>query len=230
MGGELVIVTWNLQGRDPARLELAGALEAWRPDVLLLQEADGDRLWPALPPEYATCLWWPAAGERPGIAIASRFANSESGTSPAGAPSGGRPRLAWATLRLADGELTVASVHVMAPPWPGLPRRRSAQRRAVAEWVAERRSAGKRVVIGGDFNTIDPSLDGLAGIPTGPTWRPVAVGWMRPIFRIDAVYPPPDAGSASAAVDDRWRASDHCPVVARIGLQGEWSADARIGC
>jgi hypothetical protein len=37
------------------------------------------------------------------------------------------------------------------------------------------------------------------------------------MLRIDAVFAP-DAASAGAAVDDRWRASDHCPVVARIGL------------
>ena len=45
---ELTVVSWNTQGRGPERLGLAGALDEWRPDVLLLQEADGDQLGEAL--------------------------------------------------------------------------------------------------------------------------------------------------------------------------------------
>ena len=52
MTAELVVVSWNLQGRDPGRIRLADAIAAWAPDVLLLQEADGELIRAGLPPGY----------------------------------------------------------------------------------------------------------------------------------------------------------------------------------
>ena len=210
---ELVVASWNMQGRDPAGIGLSDALRDWDADVLLLQEVRGDRVRRALPADWA-CESWPL-----GIAIASRAGHAAAGTAQGGVAAGKRPRLGWARLNLDDGPITVATIHLMSPPWPGTPGRRRTQRAAVAAWAVERAALGERVVIGGDLNTIDPSLDGLTPLScgSGPTWRPLAVPWLPPIFRIDAIFGTGGIGRASALVDDRWRGSDHCPVVVRIG-------------
>jgi endonuclease/exonuclease/phosphatase (EEP) superfamily protein YafD len=216
MAAELVVVSWNLQGRDPARVRLAQAVSAWKADVLLFQEADGERVRDALP-DYPTCLWWTDAGTRPGMAIVARWPHAEAGAMPLA--DSGRARAAWARLLLDDGPITVLDVHITAPPWPGTPARRRAQRAAAADWAGQRVAAGERIVVGGDFNTLEPSLDGLTPLSDvrRPSWRPLTVPWMRPVLRIDALF----GGGVelvSAGVDDRWRGSDHCPVVVRIGV------------
>ena len=209
---ELVVASWNMQGRDPAGIGLPEAVREWGADVLLLQEVRGDWVRRALSGEW-TCVSWPL-----GIAIASRAGHDATGTAQGGVAGGKRPRLGWARLNLGGGSITVATVHLMSPPWPGTPGRRRTQRKAVAAWAVDRAAHGERVVIGGDLNTIDPALDGLTPLSeeSGPTWRPLAVPWMRPIFRIDAVFGTGGIDRASALVDDRWRGSDHCPVVVRI--------------
>lgn len=218
MTAELVVVSWNLQGRDPGRIRLADAIAAWAPDVLLLQEADGELIRAGLPPGYPTCLWWPDVGTRPGAAIVSRLAHGGAGT--ARLAGSRRRRIAWAQLMLDGGRITAASVHLEAPPWPGTPRRRRAQRAATAAWAAERTAAGERLVVGGDFNTIEPTVDGLTDVSTAgqATWRPLTVSWMRPVLRIDAIFVGVGIDPLAAKVDDRWRGSDHCPVVARMGF------------
>ena len=85
MVAELVVVSWNIQGRDPASIDLPEAVRGWGADVLLLQEVRGQRLRDALP-EYPTCLTWPL-----GIAIVSRFTHEEAGTAQGGVAHGQRP-------------------------------------------------------------------------------------------------------------------------------------------
>jgi len=220
MRNQLTIMTWNIQGRSPAEVELERALRAWEPDVVLLQEARTDELAAGVGAGWGTCVTWPDAGERPGMAILARRALEASGTDPAGVADGGRHRLAWVRLARPDRDpITVACVHLMAPPWPGTPGRRRTQRAAVGSWARDRAAAGDRVMIGGDFNTIDPSLEGLVDASASaprPTWRPLAVGWMPPIVRIDAVFADPSVQPARSDVDDRYRRSDHCPLVVRL--------------
>ena len=214
MVSELVVASWNMQGRDPAGIGLTDAVREWGADVLLLQEVRGDQVRRALLGDW-TCVSWPL-----GIAIASRAGHDATGTAQGGVAEGKRPRLGWARLNLDDGPITVATIHLMSPPWPGTPGRRRTQRAAVAAWAVERAALDERVIIGGDLNTINPSLDGLTPLSagSGPTWRPLAVPWLPPIFRIDAVFGAGGIGRGSALVDDRWRGSDHCPVVVRIGI------------
>ena len=223
MAAEIVVVTWNLQRKDPGRLDLADALRELSPDVLLLQEAPGDRIGPALAEPFQTFLWWPDAGETPGIVIAARLAHYGSGVvATEGAGAADRSRMGWARLRVGSVTLTVASAHIAAPPWPGTHGRRRAQRRVLSEWSAARVAEGDRVVVGGDFNTIDPSLDGMVDACAAdprPTWRPIAAGWMPPVLRLDAIFASPGL-AISGRTDDRWRRSDHCPVVARVALDG----------
>jgi endonuclease/exonuclease/phosphatase family metal-dependent hydrolase len=216
--GELVVVAWNMQGRPPAHLGLADAFREWRPDVLLLQEGDGDRVGEVLPSTFRSRLWWPAAGSPPGIVIASHLALEEQGLIDPADPPWDRPRVAWARLRLDEGPLTVASVHLRAPIPPGTRSRRDSQLRRLAVW-AEPWITGGRLVVAGDFNTINPHLPGMtdaSGNGPLPTWRPLAVPWLRPILRLDAIFVGTRLRVLDARVDSRWRGSDHLPVVARI--------------
>jgi endonuclease/exonuclease/phosphatase family metal-dependent hydrolase len=115
--------------------------------------------------------------------------------------------------------ITVASAHLLAPLAPGRRARRDSQRQALATWAEGRLAAGERLVIAGDFNTHNPHLprmtDACAAAPL-PTWRPLATSWFRPVLRLDAILVGPGLSVHDAFVDDRWRGSDHLPVIARI--------------
>lgn len=216
---ELVVVSWNLQGRGPERLDLTAALEAWEPDVLLLQEADGDRIAEALPPTFQSRLWWPAAGTAPGIVIASHLPLEEQGILDPVDPPWDKPRVAWARFRLEGRPLTVASVHLRAPLWLGARARRDAQRDELAAWAEAWVAGGERLVVAGDFNARDPVLPRMTdacGADPLPTWRPLATGWLRPMLRLDAIFLAPGLRALDAGIGDRWRGSDHLPVVARV--------------
>ncbi len=219
--GELVILTWNLQGRGPGRLRLADALREWGPHVLLLQEADGDQLGEVLPPTFQSRLWWPTAGSPPGIVIASHLPLEEQGLLDPVDPPWDRPRVAWARLRLGGEPLTVASVHLRAPVPPGTRGRRDSQLRALATWAEARMTGRERLVVAGDFNTRNPRLPRMAdacGDAPLPTWRPLATSWLRPVLRLDAIFLAPGLRALDGTVGDLWRGSDHLPVVARIGV------------
>jgi endonuclease/exonuclease/phosphatase family metal-dependent hydrolase len=224
---ELVVVSWNLQGRSARHLRLADALEQWQPDVLCLQEANEDKLDAVLPPTFQSRLWWPTAGTPPGIVIASHFALEEQGLLGASDPPWDRPRVAWARLRLADGPLTVVSAHLVAPLAPGRRGRRNAQRLALASWATELVTSGERLVIAGDFNTHNPTLSGMtdaSGAAPRATWRPLARTWLRAVLRLDAIFVANGLTVRGAVVGDGWRGSDHLPIVARIGLGREAKA------
>ncbi len=218
---ELVVVAWNLQGRRPARLDLRAALASVRADLVLFQEADGDQVGQILPPAFRSRLWWPAAGTAPGIVVASHLPLEESGVLDPVDPPWDRPRVCWARFQAARGSLTAASVHLAAPLLPGARRRRDAQRDELAGWCEALVAGAERLVVGGDFNTSNPALprmrDACAAEPL-PTWRPLATGWMRPLLRLDAIFLSPAVHALEAGIGDRWRGSDHVPVVARIGM------------
>jgi endonuclease/exonuclease/phosphatase family metal-dependent hydrolase len=218
---ELVVFSWNMQGRAPDRLSLADTLREWRPDVLLLQEANGDRIGEVLPATFQSRLWWPTAGSPPGIVIASHLSLEEQGLLEPIDPPWDRPRVAWARLRLEDGPLTVASVHLRAPIPPGTRARRDSQLRTLATGAVPWVTGRERLVVAGDFNTINPRLSGMTdacGHTRRPTWRPLATSWLNPVLRLDAIFLDPSMRALDGIVGDQWRGSDHLPVVARIGL------------
>lgn len=216
---ELTALTWNLQGRACDRLRLPNAFADLRPDLLLLQEADGDRVGEVLPPGFHSRLWWPTAGTAPGIVIASHLPLEEQGILDPVDPPWDRPRVCWARFRWAGGPLTVASVHLSAPLLPGARARRDAQRAELAGWAEAMVAGGERLIVGGDFNTRDPQLprmiDACAAEPM-PTWRPLAGTWMRPLLRLDAIFTSPALSASEAGIGAEWQGSDHLPVVARI--------------
>jgi endonuclease/exonuclease/phosphatase family metal-dependent hydrolase len=218
---ELVVLSWNMQGREPDRLRLADALREWRPDVLLLQEANGDRIGEDLPATFQSRLWWPAAGSPPGIVIASHLPLEGQGLLDPIDPPWDRPRVAWARLRLKGGPLTVASVHLRAPIPPGTRARRDSQLRTLATWAEPWLTGRESLVVAGDFNAINPRLPGMTdacGDAPRPTWRLLATSWLNPVLRLDAIFLAPGLRALDGIVGDQWRGSDHLPVVARIGV------------
>ena len=215
---KLTIVTWNLQGRTPLRVALADRALAWSADLLLLQEAHGDAIATELAGVH-TQLWWPTAGTQPGLVIASRLPAVAQGVIDPGIDPWDRPRVVWATLRDHDGaEVTAVNVHLKAPvgAWPQSARgRRDRQRRALASWL----SGLGTFVVGGDFNTSEPTLDGVAAsaFHSGePTWRPFGLRFLPPMLRIDAVFTGPGLEIERSSVDDDASGSDHQPVVATV--------------
>ncbi len=217
---ELTVVTWNCQGRSAERLELAAALDAWQPDILLLQEANADGLETALAPQFQSRLWWPSAGSQPGILIASHLQLLDQGHLEPIDPPWDRPRACWVLLRWGATVVRVAAVHLAAPLRFGAKAQRDAQRLELAGWAEALLAGDEQLIIGGDFNTIDPALprmtDACAAAPM-PTWRPLATGWLRPLIRIDAIFVAPTLHVLEAGVGSAWRGSDHIPVIARIG-------------
>lgn len=193
----------------------------WDPDILLLQEADGDRVGALMPASFQSRLWWPSAGTAPGIVITSHLGFEESGVLEASDRPRDRPRVSWARFRLGSASLIAASVHLLAPLMPGARARRDAQRGELAGWCEALSAGGASLIVGGDFNTRDPRLprmtDACAGDPL-PTWRPLAAPWMGPILRLDAIFVTPGMRVLEAGIGDRWRGSDHLPVLARIDV------------
>lgn len=218
---EIVVLCWNMQGRSPERLRLSDAIAEWHPDVLLLQEADGDRIGVVLAPTFQSRLWWPTAGTPPGLVIASHLALEEQAMLDPLNPPWDKPRVAWARLRIDRMWLTVASAHLMAPLAPGRRGRRDAQLRALTIWAQGLVTTYEPLVVAGDFNTRNPHLpamtDASAAAPV-PTWRPLATSWLRPVLRLDAIFRGPGLRVLDSFVGDGWRGSDHLPVVARIDI------------
>jgi endonuclease/exonuclease/phosphatase family metal-dependent hydrolase len=214
---KVTIATWNLQGRPPAQLGLAERVWEWSADILLLQEADGNAIAAELA-GYQAQLWWPTAGTAPGMVIASRLPVSAQGLLDALEPWD-KPRVAWAELRPDEGsEITAVNVHLKAPvgPWPPAARAtRDRQRRALGDWL---RGLGP-FVVGGDFNTREPSLDGAVASAfhsAEPTWRPLGWRILPPLLRLDAFFVGPGLEIERSNVDQAAIGSDHQPVVAEV--------------
>ena len=88
------MATWNLQGRDPSGVGMAGVVERFRPDVLLLQEADGRTLDGFAPlRDLAHRQLRADAGYKPGMAILSRFPVLQAGAMADPSRDGNRPPL-----------------------------------------------------------------------------------------------------------------------------------------
>jgi endonuclease/exonuclease/phosphatase family metal-dependent hydrolase len=222
------VVTWNLLGRAPGNVGLDRLVSAYRPTLLLLQEADGagtaldERLASAFPHRFSDAR----AGHRPDIAILSSYEITGSGLLDVPRRAFDRARLLWADVRLPNGRsLRAASVHAAAPdsllPPPYNPIRRNRQLRAIAAFARSELASQRLLLIGGDFNTVrydmSPMVDAAAarGRPQ-PTWRGLPVRWIPPFLRLDRIYAGPGLGIEGVRVCREFHGSDHCPVIATL--------------
>jgi endonuclease/exonuclease/phosphatase family metal-dependent hydrolase len=226
----LRVVTWNLLGRRPGRVGLDRLVAAHRPDLMVLQEADGEaitahaELTRALPHRFIDVH----AGYRPDLAILSAYEITATGRLDAPRRIFDRARLLWADVRLPDGSsIRVASVHTAAPdsllPPPYNPIRRNRQLRAIAAFATRELASHGRLVIGGDFNTVRYEIAGMTeaarahGRPT-PTWRGLPVAWLPPLLRLDRIFVGPSVTVEELHVGREFHGSDHCPVIATLSL------------
>ena len=95
---ELLLVSWNLQGRNARHLDVEAAMTAWNADVALLQEADAASLDAELSGAFRHRRSWPDAGTSPGIMIVSRLPITEAGVIDPVDPPWDRPRVGWSRL------------------------------------------------------------------------------------------------------------------------------------
>jgi endonuclease/exonuclease/phosphatase family metal-dependent hydrolase len=233
VSAELCVVTWNLQARTASSQRLGQLLDRWRPDLLLLQEANGDVVAadPAVAERFEHRLVRRGAGTVAGMAIFSRQPLLETAILDQPADVWDRPRVLSA--RLAGGPaggLVVANVHLRNPLGPVLPilpfdrALRDRQRRALGEWSASRLVQGDRLLLGGDLNTIDCRLEGLTNVAAAldrpqPTWRPYGIPFVPPVLRIDHLFVGgPGLEPRSVATECRPTGTDHCAVIATLEL------------
>lgn len=184
-------------------------------DVVLLQEMDPigtEFIANALSLDY---VFYPSSVSDVGLdfgnAVLSRWPiiSDRKVTLPHQNPTNGRGRASVvATLQTPEGPLVVQSVHTDTV-WLG-PAGRIDQARAVLESIDEE---AQRVVIGGDFNTIDPgSLDETTEIflDAGYTWATKGVEDTSRNFTIDLIFS--KGYSTQATGKGLSDASDHLPV------------------
>jgi endonuclease/exonuclease/phosphatase family metal-dependent hydrolase len=227
----LSVMTWNLHGEPLDRVGLTDALAEGTPDVVILQEArqDTDAVLRLLGSDF-TLLPFPDAGTPPGMLLATRLQVVDSGilSEPSGAWD--RDRAIWVRLELGGSRLTLVGVHLAVPfpvsslPCPYCPDLRDRQVSALAEFAAERRAAGDRVVLAGDFNLSEREraygrLSALTDASRGLTWRPLPVSWLPPLLRLDYVLVSDGIRIASRSSRCDISSSDHCPLF--VGLRVE---------
>jgi endonuclease/exonuclease/phosphatase (EEP) superfamily protein YafD len=230
---ELRVVTWNMQARSASSQRLDALLDRWNPDLLLLQETNGDELRtdPAVHARFAHRFVQRGAGTYSGMAIFCSEPFAETGI--LDAPSGvwDRPRVLWARLGGEGTGLVVANVHLRNPLGPLLPilpfdrAPRDRQRRALEGWAAARMARGDRLLIGGDFNTIDCRIKGMTDVALSlgtarATWRPYGIPYAPPLLRIDHLF----VGGAgltprSVATECRPTGTDHCALVGSVVVE-----------
>jgi vancomycin resistance protein VanJ len=229
----LTLMTWNLHGDDLGEMGFSAVLASAQPDVVVLEEArlrgrDLDLVadWP-----FRVVL--PQAATPPGMVILSRLPIDAQGVVNQPAAVWDKPRAPWIRISLGGHELTLVGVHLTFPlaslPCPYCPDERDGQVQALASFATGLMAAGDHLVVMGDFNLTErePAYRDLstvmadAGDSAGATWRPVAVEGFPPILRLDHIFTSADVVASDARVLCSGTSSDHCPLVATIGLRSE---------
>lgn len=226
----LRVVIWNVQGKAPGRVGMDRLIADWRPDLLLLQEADvaAVEAHPSLAAALPHRFMHSPAGYRSVIAILSAHPVRATGMLDAPREIFDRPRLLWADLALPDGRgLVVASVHTTAPDRLLPPfydaRKRNRELGAIAEFARSLLESRAELVLGGDFNTIRYEIPGMtdAALVTdsaAPTWRGLAMPWMPAMLRLDRIFVGPALEVRGSQVWRGRHGSDHHPVRADLSF------------
>lgn len=228
-GPSLTLLTWNLHGDGLREIGFADVTTRLQPDVLLLEEAavrpgDGPLIsaWP-----YRIEL--PYAATPPGMVILSKLPIEAQGMVDTPAGAWDRPRAPWIKVALGDGTLTIVGVHLEYPwaslPCPYCPDARDTEVHALVAFARQVMATGQPLVVAGDFNFTErePAYRDMAAVledaaaAGGATWTPLADSLVPPLLRLDYIWNDPqlDVAARVACAGSR---SDHCPVVAQVGL------------
>jgi endonuclease/exonuclease/phosphatase family metal-dependent hydrolase len=228
-GPSLTLLTWNLHGDRLRDIGFADVTARLQPDVLLLEEAavrPGDEslisAWP-----YRIEL--PNAATPPGMVILSRLPIEAQGMVSAPTGAWDRPRAPWIRVTLGGKTLTIVGVHLEYPwaslPCPYCPDARDTEVHALVDFARQVMATGQPLVVAGDFNFTErePAYRDMAAVledaaaAGGATWTPLADSLVPPLLRLDYVWNDPELDVAARVACDGSR-SDHCPVVAQVGL------------
>lgn len=229
-GNAITIMTWNLHGESLRGVGLREAIDRWSPDVIVLQEARvEDAAARAVLPDDMTVFVHPDAATPPGMVIATRLPILDQGELTEPPAAWDKRRAFWMEVDTGSVPLTFVGVHLSIPfppssfPCPYCPTLRDAEISALAEFARARASAGKLVVVAGDFNLTEREVayDDMAGLTDaarGGTWRVDDRGWLPPVLRLDYVFVTPRIGVRSTATGCDLSTSDHCPVVVELAV------------
>jgi endonuclease/exonuclease/phosphatase family metal-dependent hydrolase len=235
-GATVRLMSWNLMyGRDPVRgdidlAEIAVAVEAVDPDVLVLQEVG--RGWPiGGGVDMAEWLsrrlrmpydWAPAANGQFGNALLTRLPHSE--VEVARLPYGQGPMersYLTTTLRLAGGrELQLINTHLQHRT-ENTPTRLAQSEALLAAW-----GGAPRTVIAGDFNFWpsweEADLWEAAGFVSAQDVTGHGAEFTVPSYdpdnRVDWIFGTPDLSFADFAILDQVTSSDHFPLVVTVSV------------
>lgn len=235
-GQPITIMTFNLHGERFRGVGLRQAIERWSPDVIVLQEADmADPTARAILPDEMTVLVFPEAATPPGMVIATGLPILDRGEVTQPPEAWDKHRAFWIEVDTGSAPLTFVGVHLSIPfppsslPCPYCPTLRDAEISALAEFAQARTSAGKLVVVAGDFNLTEREvayrdMHAMTDAARGGTWRIDNRGWLPAVMRLDYVFLTPRIGVRSAATGCDLSTSDHCPVVVELALPADPTA------
>ncbi|NCC33133.1 MAG: hypothetical protein EOM24_14130 [Chloroflexia bacterium] len=244
-GAQVRIMTWNLfYGRVSAE-QLQVQLEAYQPDILLVQEMLGEGFvvteWLTTQYPYHFIGSYTTA---PGMAIFSRYPILEASVPQFAADHWDMPRIIWAHLDLDGYRLNVINAHPIPPrtfePSCSVLRcynqgPRDAQIVDLRRFVDQiRAQTGDPLILGGDMNVTEREeayfdlAHGLVDVHRavgrgfGASWRPGTLQVPFGLLRIDYFLTTPEARALSLTTDCRWYDSDHCVLVGdfRVEEQG----------
>jgi vancomycin resistance protein VanJ len=226
----ITVMTWNLHGGGLGEMGFTSVLEQVNPDVIVLEEARLRRVDLPLVERWQSRIELPFAATPPGMVILSRLPIDAHGVVDQPSAAWDRTRAAWIRIALAGRTVTIVGVHLTFPlasfPCPYCPEARDGEVRALATYAAQAIGSGNRLVIMGDFNLTErePAYRDLAavladaGASAGATWRPVGVEAAPPVLRLDHIFTSPGIVAGDSGVLCPGTRSDHCPLVATVGL------------
>ncbi len=234
------VLTWNVFAGNSRYDEIDRTLASRPADVVLLQEADSEKVnVAALAAVYPYTLTEPDNAP-PGMLFLSTFPILEHGMLDGERTLWDIPRLLWARLDLGNGQsVTVVGAHPMSAYTVGAgcvlpvcysPGWRDKQIEAMRDdFISPMLDSGDAMIVAGDFNITErePAYVDLSrgltdswkavGLGFGTTWRPEPMmGQELGLLRIDYLFAGPNVRPLAMSVDCAPRGSDHCVVMGRF--------------
>ncbi|WP_165360669.1 endonuclease/exonuclease/phosphatase family protein [Candidatus Chloroploca sp. Khr17] len=241
-GAQVRIMTWNLFYGRVSAAQLQVQLEAYQPDILLVQEMLGEGFvvseWLTTQYPYHFIGSYTTA---PGMAIFSRYPILEASVPQFAEAHWDMPRIIWARLDIEGHRLSVINAHPIPPRTFGTncavlrcynQGPRDAQIVDLRRFVDEiRAQSDDPLILGGDMNVTEREeayfdlAHGLVDVHRavgrgfGASWRPGMLQVPFGLLRIDYFFTAPGVRPRTLITDCQWYGSDHCLLVGDFGVE-----------